>query len=110
MEARSRIIRNYKTPDGGEPFEEWFVSLKDKNAKAKILERINRVRLGNFGDCKSLGESIFELRIHYGPGYRIYFGDLDGVIVILLCGGTKRTQNRDINKAREYWQELKNRA
>jgi len=68
------------------------------------------VRLGNFGDCKSLSESIFELRIHYGSGYRVYFGDLDGVIVILLCGGTKRTQNQDINKAREYWQELKNRT
>jgi putative addiction module killer protein len=110
MEARPRVIRNYKTPDGLEPFEEWFGALRDKNAKARVLERINRVRLGNFGDCKSLSESIFELRIHYGPGYRIYFGDLDGVIVILLCGGTKRTQNQDINKAREYWQELRNRT
>jgi len=104
-----RIIRNYKTPDGREPFEEWLGSLKDKMVKAKVLERINRVRLGNFGDCKSLGEGIFELRVHYGPGYRVYFGDWNGVIVILLCGGSKRTQNRDINKAREYWQELKGR-
>ena len=110
MEARLRIIRNYKTLDGKEPFEDWFGSLKDKTVKAKVLERINRVRLGNFGDCKSLGEGIFELRIHHGPGYRVYFGDLDGVIVILLCGGSKRTQNRDIDKAREYWQELKGRT
>jgi len=109
MEVRLRIIRNYKTPDGREPFEEWLGSLKDKMVKAKVLERINRVRLGNFGDCKSLGEGIFELRVHYGPGYRVYFGDWNGVIVILLCGGSKRTQNRDINKAREYWQELKGR-
>lgn len=110
MEIRPRIVRNYETPDGREPFEEWFISLNDKNAKAKILERFNRVRLGNFGDCRGLGEGIYELRIHYGSGYRIYFGDLDGVIVILLCGGTKRTQNQDIDKAREYWRDLKGRT
>jgi len=110
MEARPRIIQNYETPDGREPFEEWLDSLKDKNAQAIVIQRIDRVSVGNFGDCKSLGESIYELRIHYGPGYRVYFGDLDGVIVILLCGGAKRTQNRDINKAREYWQELKGRT
>jgi putative addiction module killer protein len=110
MEAGKRTIRNYKTLDGREPFEEWFVSLKDKTVKAKVLERINRMRLGNFGDCKSLGEGIFETRIHYGSGYRLYFGEIEGVIVILLCGGTKRSQSRDINKAREYWQELKGRT
>ena len=110
METRSRITRNYKTLDGREPFEEWLVSLRDKNAKAKVLQRINRVRLGNFGDCKNLGDGMYELRIHYGPGYRIYLGDLDGIIVVLLCGGSKGTQKQDINRAREYWQELKDRT
>lgn len=110
MEARPRIIRNYKTPDGREPFEEWLDSLKDKSIQARVIQRIDRVVLGDFGDCRSLGEGIFELRVHYGPGYRVYFGDMEDVIVILLCGGSKKTQNQDIKKAREYWQELKGRT
>ena len=110
MEAIPRVVRNYKTPDGREPFEEWLDSLKDKNAQAIIIQRIDRVNLGNFGDCRGLGEGIYELRVHYGPGYRVYFGDLNGVIVILLCGGSKRTQRQDMNKAREYWRELKSRT
>ena len=98
------------TPNGREPFEEWLDSLRDKKAQAIILERLNRLRLGNFGDCRHLGEGVYELRMHYGPGYRVYFGDLDGEIVILLCGGSKRSQRQDIKRAKEYWQELRNRA
>ncbi len=74
----------------------WFCDIKDKLAKAKILTRLDRLSLGNFGDCKSLGQGIFELRIHFGPGYRIYFGLLDSEIVLLLLGGTKSSQRRDI--------------
>ena len=110
MEIRPRIIRSYKAPDGREPFERWLDSLRDKKAQAIILERLNRVRLGNFGDSRHLGEGVYELRIHYGPGYRVYFGELDEVIIVLLCGGAKRAQNRDIQRARDYWQELRNRA
>ena len=110
MEIRPRVVRNYITPDKRVPFEEWLDSLRDKKTQAIVLERLNRVRLGNFGDCRHLGEGIYELRIHYEPGYRIYFGDLGGEVVILLCGGGKRTQNRDVKRAREYWQELRNRA
>ena len=110
MEAKPRIIQNYETPDGRPPFKNWFNSIKDKSAKVKVIQRIDRMILGNFGDCKNLGDGIYETRIHYGPGYRIYWGDLNGVIVILLCGGSKRTQKQDINKAREYWQELRNRT
>ncbi|MBD3183410.1 type II toxin-antitoxin system RelE/ParE family toxin [Candidatus Poribacteria bacterium] len=110
MEIKPRIIRNYVTPEGREPFEDWLDSLKDKKTQALVLERLNRIRLGNPGDCKHLDKGLYELRVHYGPGYRIYFGDLDGVIVILLCGGTKSSQNRDIKRAREYWQELKERT
>ena len=110
MEIGPRIIRNYVTPDSREPFEEWLNSLKDKKTQAIVLERLNRVRLGNLGDCRHLGDGVHELRIHYGPGYRIYFGELEKVIVILLCGGAKRTQKRDENKAREYWHELRNRT
>lgn len=110
MEVRPRIVRNYINPNGRKPFEEWLDSLRDKKDQAIVLERLNRVRLGNFGDCRHLGEGIYELRINYGPGYRIYFGDLDNEIVILLCGGAKRTQRRDIERAREHWRELRNRA
>jgi putative addiction module killer protein len=109
METRAWIIRNYTTPDGREPFEEWLDSLRDKKVQAIVLERLNRVRLGNFGDCRHLEEGVYELRIHYGPGYRVYFGEFENVIVILLCGGTRRTQKRDIQRAKAYWQELKKR-
>jgi len=91
------------------PFKEWLNSLQDGKTQTIILNRINRVRLGNLGDCKYLDEGVHELRIHYGPGYRVYFGELDDVIVILLCGGTKRSQSRDIKRAKEYWLELRNR-
>lgn len=110
MEIKPRTIRNYVTSNGVEPFEEWLDSLRDKRVQAIVLERLNRVRLGNLGDCRHLGEGVHELRIHYGPGYRVYFGKLGEVIVILLCGGAKGTQKRDIRKAREYWQELRDRA
>ena len=110
MEARPRIIRNYRTASGTSPFSEWFLSLKDRKARAAVRVRINRLRLGNFGDCRHLSEGVYELRIHYGPGYRLYFGELDGENIVLLCGGTKGTQKHDIKKAREYWQELKGRT
>ena len=110
MGIRPRTIRNYVTPGGSEPFEEWLDSVRGKKSQAIVLERLNRVRLGNFGDCRHLGEGVYELRIHYGPGYRVYFGELGAVIVILLCGGTKGTLKRDIDRARECWQELRNRS
>ncbi|MYE88885.1 type II toxin-antitoxin system RelE/ParE family toxin [Candidatus Poribacteria bacterium] len=70
----------------------------------------NRLHLGNFGDYKRLTTDLYELRIHYGPGYRVYLGVADRVIVILLCGGSKKTQRRDIQKAKEYWEELRRRT
>ena len=62
------------------------------------------------GDAEPVGEGVFELRIHYGPGYRVYYGELERVVVILLCGGTKRSQRRDIERAKAYWQDLRNRS
>jgi putative addiction module killer protein len=82
---------------------EWLNSLKDVKGKAKIKERLKRVRLGNLGDYRSLGEGVFELRINYGPGYRVYFGQVGEIIVLLLCGGDKSSQEKDIRKAQEYW-------
>jgi putative addiction module killer protein len=103
MEAQPREIRRYITPEGTVPFAEWLDSLRDKKTKAKIKERLKRVSLGNLGDCKSVGGGVFELRIDYGPGYRVYYGQVGLIIVILLLGGDKSTQEQDIRKAQEYW-------
>lgn len=107
-EVKPRIVRAYTTPDGRKPFREWLTSLKDKRAQAEIYTRIERVELGNFGDCKrGISGRVGELRIDTGQGYRVYFGEMKNIIVILLCGGDKRTQKRDIKKAEKYWQDAK---
>ncbi|MFA7254565.1 MAG: type II toxin-antitoxin system RelE/ParE family toxin [Candidatus Omnitrophota bacterium] len=104
-----REILHYQLPEGREPFSEWQHSLKDKRTRARILARLERVIAGNFGDMKLVHTGIWELRFHFGPGYRIYFG-LDGtVLVILLCGGDKSTQDSDIKRAREYWADYMRR-
>jgi putative addiction module killer protein len=99
----------YQTRDGKIPFNEWLDELNDQNAAARILARLARIRRGNLGDSKSVGEGIFELRVDYGPGYRVYFGQKGHALVILLCGGDKRTQDRDIQRAKQYWQDYKQR-
>ncbi len=107
MEVQPREIRNYLTADGRNPFDEWLDALRDRRGKAKIRARLDRVEDGNLGDYKSVGEGVFELRIYYGPGYRLYFG-LEGLtIIILLCGGDKNTQLQDIRTAKEYWEDYR---
>ncbi len=81
-------------------FRDWATALRDPQAKARIAIRIDRVKAGNFGDVKPVGEGVSELRITYGPGYRLYFTQRHGVLVILLCGGDKGTQSKDIAKAK----------
>ena len=109
MEAQPREIRRYITPDGKIPFSEWYYSLRDTKARLKIEVRLERVELGNLGDHQSVGEGVFELRIDYGPGYRVYFGQAGRTIVLLLCGEDKSTQQQDIRKAKEYWADYENR-
>ncbi|MBG1265557.1 type II toxin-antitoxin system RelE/ParE family toxin [Nostoc sp. WHI] len=109
MEVQPREIRDYLTVDGKNIFDEWLDSLRDRRAKAKIRARLDRVEDGNLGDCKSVGEGVFELRIDYGSGYRIYFGQEGITIIILLCGGDKSTQERDIGKAQEYWKDYRSK-
>lgn len=87
-------------------FDKWFDNLKDFRAVSKISARIDRLRIGNLGDHKSVGGGIFELRITEGKGYRIYFKNHNGVLVILLCGGDKSTQSKDIKQANEIAKEL----
>ena len=83
--------------------------MKDKTVQARILTRLERLLSGNFGDTKLVGTGIWELRFHFGPGYRVYFG-LDGItLVILLCGGDKSSQDRDIRHAQEHWKDYLNR-
>lgn len=84
-----------------EYFSKWHAKLKDARARAKINLRIEMVKLGNFGDFKFVGDGIYEMRIHYGPGYRIYYTKKDNVVVLLLAGGDKSTQQKDIDKAKE---------
>ncbi|MGH9721330.1 MAG: type II toxin-antitoxin system RelE/ParE family toxin [Bryobacteraceae bacterium] len=88
-----------------EPFRHWLRNLKDRRSAGIILARIDRVSLGNFGDCESVGDGVYELRIHFGPGYRVYFGRQGNALVVLLCGGSKRTQIRDVATAKQYWKE-----
>lgn len=90
-----------------EVFDIWFAKLKDARGKARIIERIRSAERGNFGDCESGGQGVSEMRIHFGPGYRVYISRIGPVVYVLLCGGTKRGQKRDIAKAQDMAKLLK---
>ena len=99
-------IRYYVAADGTEPFAEWFVAL-DPLARAKVTRAIARMEQGNFSNAKGVGEGVLEYRIDFGPGYRVYFGRDGDSLVILLTGGTKKRQQRDIDTAHAYWRDYK---
>lgn len=107
MEVTPKEIIEYVTPDGHNPFHEWFLSLKDARAKMRISKRLNTAKAGNLGETRPIGGGAHEMKIDYGPGYRLYFANDGKDIIILLCGGTKRTQQKDINLAQEYWAAYK---
>lgn len=98
----------YSTKTGKSPFHDWQKKL-DATARSVIRTRLDRIRLGNFGDSKIIkgGEGIWELRIDFGPGFRIYFGRKGSTVIVLLVGGSKSSQDRDIEKAKRYWLECK---
>lgn len=102
-------IRTYSNREGHTPFLEWFDALHDELAKARILARLARIRLGNLGDHKILAGGIHELRLFFGPGYRIHFAREGQTIILLLTGGSKGTQRRDIRKALEYYKDYMER-
>lgn len=108
--SREVEVREYVTQDGKSPFTEWLSALRDVKGRAIIRARINRIRLGNFGDCQSIDSGISELRIDFGPGYRVYLGQESEVVIVLLCGGDKSMQRRDISKAKEYWQDYRSHS
>lgn len=90
-------------------FTKWIKSFRNSETSQRIYNRLRRVQLGNFGDYKSIGNGIFELRLHIGPGYRIYYGYVGKQIILLLVGGSKKSQSKDIKKAKHCLQEYKNK-
>lgn len=105
-------IRRYVTESGKDVIGEWLENLKDVRARARIQTRIARLAVGNFGDCKALREGILELRIDHGrgPGYRVYFARTGQSVVLLLCGGDKRKQSADIERAVHFLRDYKRRT
>lgn len=101
-------IKEYLTPDGVSYFEKWFERL-NAIAASKVRVAIARIEMGNFSNTKSLGAGVWEVKIDYGPGYRVYYGKDGDKIVILLAGGTKKTQQKDIDKSHLLWSEFKKR-
>ena len=102
-------LLRYQRTDGREPVTEWLASLRDKVAEARIRVRLRQVQAGNFGDSQPVGDGVIELRIHAGAGYRVYCGRRGKALVILLCGGDKRSQAADIEHAKAFWSEWKRR-
>ena len=100
-------IRRYLTEEGSDPVEGWLGAMRDKRAHAALRIRIRRLESGNFGDCKSVGAGVLELRVDTGPGYRLYCARHGEALVILLCGGDKRRQSADIERAKDYWADWK---
>lgn len=102
-------LRRYQLADETVPVTDWLHALRDIRARAQIEVRLRRVSTGNFGDCRSVGEGVSELRIDLGAGYRVYYAKHGQTMVILLCGGNKASQQNDITRAKDYWADWKRR-
>jgi putative addiction module killer protein len=102
-------LLRYQREDGREPFTEWLDAVRDSVAQARIRVRLRQVQSGNFGDSEPVGEGVIELRVHVGAGYRVYCGRHGASVVLLLCGGDKRSQAADIKRAKALWSEWKRR-
>jgi len=102
-------IRHYRTANGHDLIADWLGKLRDVQAKIAIVRRLNRLEQGNFGDFKPCREGVHELRVDIGPGYRVYYAQAGKTIVLLLNGGTKKTQSADIARACEYWRDWQTR-
>jgi putative addiction module killer protein len=107
MEEKKKTLKIFQDSNGKEPFVDWLESIKDAKTRSRIITRLDRLEVGNPGDYKSVGQGVFELRLHFGPGYRVYYGEDGDVLVILLMGGDKSTQEKDIVRALNYWKKYK---
>jgi putative addiction module killer protein len=108
--VRAQELRVYQLRDGEQPFTTWLAALKDLRARARVRTRIDRLALGNQGDCKALDGGVSELRINWGPGYRVYFARIGTTLLLLPCAGDKTTQPQDIERAKSYLQDYKERT
>ena len=102
-------IQTYQSEDGREPYADWLARLADRQARARVIVRVQRMAADNFGDCKPLDGGVWELRIDWGPGYRVYYALAGRRVVLLLAGGDKRRQRADITTALKYWQDWQRR-
>jgi putative addiction module killer protein len=109
MNSAPKELWMYETSSGKSPFTEWIHCLKDKRTISIILVRLDRLRHGNPGQFKALGHGLFELKIDFGAGYRVYFGQSGLRLIIILCGGDKSTQSSDIQKAHDFWSDYRRR-
>lgn len=109
-EIKTKQIRFYQTKSGKVPYKDWFDSVTDSKIRHRIRARLDRVELGNLGDYKVLSDGVSELRFAFGSGYRIYFTEQNGYVIILLCGGDKGSQKKDIDMAKQYWSDLQERC
>ncbi len=103
-------VRHYLTAAGADPFAQWFRAIRDRQAQARIQARVDRLERGLFGDAKPCDEGVWELRIDWGPGYRVYYARAGSAVVLLLLGGDKRKQQADVRKAKEYWSDYQERT
>ena len=103
--SNPKTVIIYQNKAGNEPFTNWLNSLRDPTSRRRILKRLIRLEHGHFGDSKAVGDGVKELRFFFGAGYRIYFGEDGNKIVVLLNGGDKKSQSRDIQQAKAYWKE-----
>ena len=110
QEVVPRRVEAYVTRDGKDVFQKWLDELADQRARVLIDKTVAKVRLGNLGQHKSVGEGVQEIVLDYGPGYRIYFGEHGATLVILLCGSTKKRQQEAIKQAKVYWKDWKERT
>ena len=105
--VKPKTVIIYADENGYEPYTEWFNGLRDTKGKSRIEIRLQRLSAGLYGDCEPVGEGVLELRMFFGNGYRVYFAENDENIILLLLGGDKSSQKRDIKTAKKYWNEYK---